>query len=98
MGRFLRCLQVSMDRTPVGISIPVAADILFIGKAVRVLRKPGGAFRRQELLPAEDMLAATEALSRLQDQPFFSRVEFERVVEQASTAHVNEHCSVCLLG
>eukprot|EP00951_Prasinocladus_malaysianus_P038343 scaffold420555_cov38-Prasinocladus_malaysianus.AAC.1 len=75
-------MQIDHDLIPPGITLTVAYDVLFIGKAVRVLQKPCGAFRAQELLPVEDTLAATEALARLQEDAVFSRLEFERTIEQ----------------
>jgi hypothetical protein len=60
----------------------VAEAVKFIGQAVRVLRKPCGEFKAQELLPAGDTLAATESLSRLQEQPVFNRMAFEHTIEQ----------------
>ena len=82
-----------MSSIPAGITVPVAADILFIGKAVRVLRKPGGSFTRQELLPAEDVLAATEAFAKLQDRPSFSQIEFEQMVEQVMLLRLSKSLS-----
>ncbi len=59
----------------------LAQSIEFVGKAVRLLRKPAGSFKGAELLPYGDTLELAQALGRLAAEPVFSQVALERTTE-----------------
>lgn len=72
---------VRLHALPRCISEEAADKVLFVGKAVRVLSAPGGAFAGSQLLPASDVADIADQLRALQQEPVFSKVAFERVVE-----------------
>lgn len=55
-----------MRALPPGVPQPLAQSIEFVGRAVRLLRAPAGAFRGRELLPHTDTLESAAALGTLQ--------------------------------
>lgn len=67
-------LQVRMDLLPPGITDDTPLSILFIGKSVRALYRPG---RSQD---ATD-LGAEAALNELQAAPVFDATAFELIIE-----------------
>lgn len=73
--------QVAVEQLPPEVSVGAAESVLFAGKAVRVLRQPSKAAMEGCLLPAEDALNIAEAIRRLQNQPVFNGIAFERMVE-----------------
>jgi len=78
--------RISLEMLPACVMLPVAETILFIGRAVRVLRRPSKKFLGNNregvlLLPEDDMQQASAALAKLQAAPQFHRISFERTVE-----------------
>ncbi|EEH55146.1 uncharacterized protein MICPUCDRAFT_945, partial [Micromonas pusilla CCMP1545] len=77
-----RGFLVSLENLPPGIELPAAEATLFIGRAVRVLSSPRGAFAGKSLLPAEVAAAATASLRALaKNDGEFDRASFELVLE-----------------
>jgi hypothetical protein len=75
-------LQVSITDLPPDISLPTAEAVLFIGKAVRVLKQPMSAAASHQALHAHaQILGFSQALHRLQQQEEFSSLHFEHCVE-----------------
>ncbi|GAX73958.1 hypothetical protein CEUSTIGMA_g1408.t1 [Chlamydomonas eustigma] len=72
---------VNASALPTYISPEVADTILFIGKAVWLLRHPAGDLIGQDLLPSRDTLEFIEGMRHLQERESFQRVEFEHTVE-----------------
>ena len=56
---------MSLEALPPGVELPAAEATLFVGRAVRVLSHPRGAFRGRTLLPESVAADATAALRRL---------------------------------
>lgn len=73
--------QVSMQALPPGITVTIAENILFVGKAVRVLQRPTGPLKSHDLLPQSDAISFAQALRQLQQQDVFDQIGFERTVE-----------------
>lgn len=73
--------QVSMQALPPNISVSIAEDILFVGKAVRVLQQPTGPLKSHDLLPQSDTVSFAQALRKLQQQELFDQIGFERTVD-----------------
>jgi|TARA_B110000971_G_scaffold167576_1_gene171805 gamma-tubulin complex component 4 len=88
-GRF----QVSLERLPPGVELPVAEAVLFAGRAVRILSKPKGGFKfsgqtsrgtncSNSLLPSSVTQSATQLIRGFaSSHESFDRREFENVVE-----------------
>jgi len=77
-----RGFQVSLEALPPGVELPAAEATLFVGRAVRVLTRPRGAFRGDSLLPESTSAEATAALRRLaRSDGEFHRAAFEAAVE-----------------
>ena len=77
-----RGFQVSLEALPPGVELPAAEATLFVGRAVRVLSRPRGAFRGQSLLPESTSAEATAALRRLaRSDGEFHRAAFDAAVE-----------------
>jgi gamma-tubulin complex component 4 len=77
-----RGFQVSLEALPPGVELPAAEATLFVGRAVRVLSRPRGAFRGQTLLPESTSAEATAALRRLaRSDGEFHRAAFDAAVE-----------------
>lgn len=72
---------VELQRLPPYISVATAEHVKFIGKAVQMLRQPKGRFQGQDLLPYKNTLEYADSLRKLQEQPVFRRVAFERTIE-----------------
>jgi len=72
--------KVVCEGLPPTISPDLAEHLKFIGKAVRLLRNPAGAFQGQQLLPYRDTLEFAKALRLLAAQPLLNRVALERTV------------------
>lgn len=82
--------QVSLAALPPGVSLTTAESVLFVGKAVRVLLRPGGAPRLEAPPPrAPDLHAFAAAVRRLQLQATFSQLELDRAV---SDVHSKVRC------
>ena len=74
-------LQVSLAALPPGISLPAAEALLFVGKAVRILARPGTPSATAAAPPTTlDFGGFRAALRRLQRQAAFSHLELERAV------------------
>ncbi|KAG1679668.1 hypothetical protein FOA52_006185 [Chlamydomonas sp. UWO 241] len=73
--------RVDVGRLPLYVSPEVASTVLFVGKAVRLLKAPTGTFADQQLLSNSDTLEFVTALRELQLAPTFQRVAFEHTVE-----------------
>ncbi|EFJ37238.1 hypothetical protein SELMODRAFT_77770 [Selaginella moellendorffii] len=88
---------VRLDMLPDYIQLPVAESILFVGKAVRVLRNPSasssltkqysfsGAYEGPELLPKEEAEKIGSLLRELQERPLFHKLSFERSIDSIRT-------------
>ncbi|PRW61252.1 gamma-tubulin complex component 4-like protein [Chlorella sorokiniana] len=71
-----------LDSLPPGVSLPTAETVLFIGKAVRVLRQPMSAAASHQALRAHaEILGFSQALRALQRQEAFSAVQFDHCIE-----------------
>ena len=70
-----------MQALPPGITVTIAENILFVGKAVRVLQRPTGPLKSHDLLPQSDAISFAQALRQLQQQDVFDQIGFERTVE-----------------
>ena len=77
--------QVSMQALPPGITVGIAENILFVGKAVRVLQRPTGPLKSHDLLPHSDAISFAQALRQLQQRDVFDQIGFERTVELIRT-------------
>lgn len=66
---------------PPQVPLAVAQSVLFVGKAVRILRNYSSGTASEELLPPEDELAFSTALQQLQQCSEFDQLAFEAVVE-----------------
>lgn len=74
--------MAGLDLLPPGVSLPTAETVLFIGKAVRVLRQPMSAAASHQALRAHaEILGFSQALRALQRQEAFSAVQFDRCIE-----------------
>jgi len=75
--------KISLQALPSGVSVALAETVLFVGRAVRVLRRPSAAFERhsQTLLPETAMREAAASFATLQAAPEFHRLSLERTVE-----------------
>ncbi|KAL4856683.1 Gamma-tubulin complex component 4 [Chlorella vulgaris] len=74
--------EVSITDLPPDVSLPTAEAVLFIGKAVRVLKQPMSAAASHQALHAHaQILGFSQALHRLQQQEEFSSLHFEHCVE-----------------
>lgn len=47
------CMQVRPERLPLYLSPDIAEKVLFVGRAVRVLKDPKGALKGHTLLPLQ---------------------------------------------
>ena len=74
-----------MQALPPGITVTIAENILFVGKAVRVLQRPTGPLKSHDLLPQSDAISFAQALRQLQQQDVFDQIGFERTVELIRT-------------
>lgn len=74
-----------MQALPPGITVTIAENILFVGKAVRVLQRPTGPLKSHDLLPQSDALSFAQGLRQLQQQDVFDQIGFERTVEVIRT-------------
>ena len=79
---------VDMIALPPGIELTTAEAARFVGRAVRVLTQPKGAFasRRDALLPPEESAAAAAALAALAAAPAFEPAAFAAAVESLRAA------------
>ncbi len=73
-------MQVADARVPSYIPPPVAASILFTGKAVRILQHGGGVQQPRGLLADEDVLSFATQLAALRQQPRFDQLAFETCI------------------
>lgn len=73
---------VSLADLPPAVSLPTAEAVLFIGKAVRVLKQPmSSAALHQALRAHAEILGFSQALHRLQAAEAFSAVQFDHCIE-----------------
>jgi hypothetical protein len=73
---------VALAELPPDVSLPTAETVLFIGKAVRVLKQPmSSAASHQALRAHAEILGFSQALHRLQRQEAFSAVQFDHCIE-----------------
>ncbi|GMH37208.1 hypothetical protein BSKO_05081 [Bryopsis sp. KO-2023] len=80
-SHWIKTFKVEMSRLPPYISVRTAEQVKFIGKAVQMLRQPQGTFEGQDLLPYKNTLEYADSLRKLQEQPVFQRVAFDRTIE-----------------
>ncbi len=74
--------QVSLSDLPPDVSLPTAEAVLFIGKAVRVLKQPmSSAASHQALRAHAEILGFSQALHRLQAAEDFSAAQFDHCIE-----------------
>eukprot|EP00249_Psilotum_nudum_P007651 c20720_g1_i2 orf=155-2389(-) len=91
---------VCVNMLPEYIQLQVAESILFVGKAMRVLRNPSKAFKNQmaacqlqgmesyrepELLPQSEADKISSAIQDLKDMPEFHKRSFETTVDSIRT-------------
>lgn len=75
--------QVSLAAIPPGVSLSTAEAVLFVGKAVRILLRPGTTPTSVAAPPAApDLAEFTATVWRLQRQVAFSHLELERAVSE----------------
>ncbi|KAL4434808.1 hypothetical protein ABPG77_005335 [Micractinium sp. CCAP 211/92] len=74
--------QVSLSDLPPDVSLPTAEAVLFIGKAVRVLKQPmSSAASHQALRAHAEILGFSQTLHRLQAAEDFSAAQFDHCIE-----------------
>ena len=88
-GEWHRGFQVSLEALPPGVELPAAEATLFVGRAVRVLSRPRGAYfgRATPLLPASHARRATRLIRDLADAApssdgAFDRARFEAAIRE----------------
>ena len=88
-GEWHRGFQVSLEALPPGVELPAAEATLFVGRAVRVLSRPRGAYlgRASPLLPASHARRATRLIRDLADAApssdgAFDRARFEAAIRE----------------
>ena len=73
---------MALSELPPDVSLPTAETVLFIGKAVRVLKQPmSSAASHQALRAHAEVLGFSQALHRLQRQEALSAVQFDHCIE-----------------
>lgn len=74
--------QISIQSLPPGVTLQTAETILFIGKAVRVLKQPMSATVSAEALRAHtEILSFADALRRLKNADRWRQIELEALIE-----------------
>jgi gamma-tubulin complex component 4 len=78
--------QISTRSLPPGVTLQTAETILFIGKAVRVLKQPMSAAVSAEALRAHtEILSFADALRRLKNADRWRQIELEALIEGMRT-------------
>jgi gamma-tubulin complex component 4 len=74
--------QISLRSLPPGVTLQTAEAILFVGKAVRVLKQPMSAAVSAEALKAHtEILSFADALRRLKNADRWRQIELEALIE-----------------
>ena len=74
--------QVCLSDLPPDVSLPTAEAVLFIGKAVRVLKQPmSSAASHQALRAHAEILGFSQALHSLQAAEGFGAAQFDHCIE-----------------
>ena len=76
-----RGFQVSLEALPPGVELPAAEATLFVGRAVRVLTRPRGAFRGDSLCPSRRRRRRRRRSAMARSDGEFHRAAFEAAVE-----------------